>query len=104
MKPPTEDELPAGDLWMQIIADVTARPVFTIEQEVEAPMGAALLAAYGVGLVNGDEVRRGWVTLELRAKPRSAASASSPAWPVIVPGRRSVMGRRYRRCALSYSA
>src|SRR3954454_6571370 len=47
-----------SDLWMQIIADVVARPVFTIDEEVEAPMGAALLAAYGVGLVDAQEVRR----------------------------------------------
>jgi xylulokinase len=58
-----------SDLWMQIIADVTARPVQTIEQDVEAPMGAALLAAYGVGLIDENEVRRGWVTLVPRAAP-----------------------------------
>jgi hypothetical protein len=33
-------------------------------------MGAALLAAYGVGLVGEDAVRRGWVTLAPRAAPR----------------------------------
>lgn len=30
----------ASDLWMQIIADITGYPVLTIEQEVEAPLGA----------------------------------------------------------------
>jgi xylulokinase len=64
-----------SDLWMQIIADVTARPVQTIEQEVEAAMGAALLAAYGVGLVGEHEVRRGWVTLVPRATPAQDATA-----------------------------
>jgi len=59
-----------SDLWMQIIADVTGRPVLTIEQDVEAAMGAAILAAHGVGLVTAEEVRRGWVTLVPRAKPR----------------------------------
>ena len=63
-----------SDLWMQIIADVTARPVFTIAQEVEAAMGAALLAAYGVGLVGADDVRRGWVDLAPRATPDPAAT------------------------------
>ena len=63
-----------SDLWMQIIADVTARPVFTIAQEVEAAMGAALLAAYGVGLVGADDVRRGWVDLVPRATPDPAAT------------------------------
>jgi xylulokinase len=64
-----------SDLWMQIVADVTGRPVLTIEQDVEAAMGAAILAAYGVGLVTQGEVRRGWVTLVPRAKPRPEAVA-----------------------------
>jgi xylulokinase len=63
-----------SDLWMQIIADVTGRPVLTIEQDVEAAMGAALLAAFGVGLVSAEEVRRGWVTLAPRATPRPGAT------------------------------
>jgi ribulokinase len=61
-----------SDLWMQIVADVTGRRVLTIEQDVEAAMGAALLAAYGVGLVSDDDVRRGWVTLVPRATPNAA--------------------------------
>lgn len=64
-----------SDLWMQIIADVTGRRVLTIAQEVEAAMGAALLAAYGVGLASEDDVRRGWVTLASRATPRARATA-----------------------------
>jgi len=64
-----------SDLWMQIIADVTRRRVLTIEQEVEAAMGAALLAAYGAGLVSVDDVRRGWVTLAPRATPSADAAA-----------------------------
>jgi xylulokinase len=64
-----------SDLWMQIIADVTGRPVLTIEEEVEAAMGASLLAAYGVGLVSADQVRKGWVTLKARASPRPDACA-----------------------------
>ncbi len=49
-----------SDLWMQIIANVTGRPVLTIAEDVEAAMGAAMLAAYGVGLIDDAEVRRGW--------------------------------------------
>jgi ribulokinase len=64
-----------SDLWMQIVADVTGRRVLTIAQEVEAAMGAALLAAYGVGLISEDDVRRGWVTLVPRASPRHDAMA-----------------------------
>jgi len=63
-----------SDLWMQIIADVTRRPVLTIEQDVEAAMGAALLAAFAVGLVSADQVRDGWVTLIVRAEPRAEAA------------------------------
>src|SRR6185312_15217457 len=65
-----------SDLWMQIMADVTGRRVLTIAQDVEAAMGAALLAAYGVGLVTADDVRRGWVTLAPRARPRPDATAA----------------------------
>ena len=64
-----------SDLWMQIIADVTGRPVLTIKEDVEAAMGAALLAAFGVGLVTAEEVRRGWITLVPRARPRPQATA-----------------------------
>lgn len=63
-----------SDLWMQIVADVTGRRVLTIEQDVEAAMGAALLAAYGVGLAREDDVRRGWVTLVPRATPVPSAT------------------------------
>ena len=63
-----------SSLWMQIIADVTGRHVSTIDEEVEAAMGAALLAAYGVGLIDDDDVRRGWVTLVPRAVPRPDAA------------------------------
>lgn len=59
-----------SDLWMQIIADVTRLPVYTITQDVEAAMGAALLAAYAVGLVDQARVIEGWVELERRAEPR----------------------------------
>jgi len=63
-----------SDLWMQIIADVTGRRVLTIEQDVEAAMGAALLAAYGAGLASDDDVRQGWVTLAPRATPNAATT------------------------------
>jgi xylulokinase len=56
-------------LWMQIIADMTGFPVWTIEQDVEAAMGAALLAGVGAGLVSDDDAQGGWVTLVERARP-----------------------------------
>ncbi|SAL27712.1 xylulokinase [Caballeronia turbans] len=58
-----------SDLWMQIIADVTGYPVLSIEQDVEAAMGAALLAALGAGLVSRETAEGGWVTLVERAQP-----------------------------------
>jgi sugar (pentulose or hexulose) kinase len=62
-----------SDLWVQIIADVTGRPVLTIAENVEAAMGAALLAAIGIGLIDEAAACRGWVTLTPRAQPRPAA-------------------------------
>lgn len=59
-----------SDLWMQIIADVTRYPVYTIVQEVEAALGAALLAAHTVGLVSDGQMDTGWVQLQLRAQPK----------------------------------
>ncbi|NWC72237.1 FGGY-family carbohydrate kinase [Pseudomonas sp. P7758] len=60
-----------SDLWMQIIADITHFPVYTIVQEVEAALGAALLAAHAVGLVDDRQMEKGWVQLELRAEPEA---------------------------------
>ena len=60
-----------SDLWMQIIADVTRLPVYTIVQEVEAALGAALLAAHTVGLVSDGEMDKGWGHLALRAEPKA---------------------------------
>ena len=64
-----------SDLWMQIIADATSYPVLTVEQDVEAALGSALLAALGVGLVDTATAAKGWVTLRRRAEPNAAASA-----------------------------
>ncbi len=54
---------------MQIIADVTGYPVFAIEQDVEAAMGAALLAALGAELISRETAEGGWVTLVESALP-----------------------------------
>lgn len=64
-----------SDLWVQIIADVTGRPVLTIAENVEAAMGAALLAAFGSSCVDAATARKGWTTLVPRAQPRPAAQA-----------------------------
>lgn len=64
-----------SNLWMQIIADITGYRVFTIEQDVEAAMGAALLAAVGAGVTSHEAAERGWITLVERAQPDAARKA-----------------------------
>ena len=49
-------------------------------------MGESLLAAFGVGLLNAEQVRKGWVSLKPRASPRPEASV------------------RYRKLFASYKA
>jgi len=65
-----------SDLWMRIAADITGYPVQTIEQNVEAALGAALLAGLGVGLVTPEQADRGWVTLTPRTQPNPAVRAA----------------------------
>ncbi len=62
-----------SDLWMQIIADITGYPVYTIEENVEAALGAALLAALGSGMVTQEVAAEGWVTLKRHASPEPEA-------------------------------
>ncbi len=57
-----------SDLWMQIVADVTGFPVWTIREEVEAAPGAARLPALGAGLIAQHDKDK-WITLVERAKP-----------------------------------
>lgn len=64
-----------SDLWMQIIADITGYTVFTIREEVEAALGAAILAAFGAGVIDGQAVERGWVQLDERTRPRAEIHA-----------------------------
>jgi ribulokinase len=86
-----------SDLWMQIIADVTGRPVFTIAEDVEASLGAAVLAAYGAGLIDADAVRRGWVRPKARASPQPQAHARYSAlfeqYVALYPALKPVMHR-----------
>ncbi len=64
-----------SDLWVQMIADITRRPVYTIPGDVEASLGAAMLAALAVGLADTETLFERWVRLELRAESRENASA-----------------------------
>ncbi len=64
-----------SDLWMQIIADITGYRVFTIREEVEAALGAAILAAFGAGVIDQVAVEQGWVQLDERTRPRAEIHA-----------------------------
>ena len=68
-----------SDVWMQIIADATGYPVRTIDEDVEAALGAAMLAAAGVGLADADRPGEGWVTVSGRATPQPAGEAKLAA-------------------------
>jgi sugar (pentulose or hexulose) kinase len=61
-----------SDVWMQMIADITGYAVYTIKENVEAALGAALLAAFGAGLISREDVEHGWVCLVPRASPNPA--------------------------------
>ena len=63
-----------SDLWMRIVADVTGFPVWTIQEDVEAALGAARLAALGAGLIARDDADK-WITLVERATPEPARKA-----------------------------
>ncbi len=62
-----------SDLWMQIVADITGYPVWTILEDVEAAIGAARLAALGCGLVHEGDAN--WITVVERALPHPASQA-----------------------------
>jgi xylulokinase len=60
-----------SDLWVEIFADVTGYTIRTIKEDVEAPLGDALLAALAVGLIDDPSLMKNWFTLELRGRPRN---------------------------------
>lgn len=62
-----------SDLWMQIIADVTRMPVYTYRENVEAALGAALLAGQATGLIDLDQPLRHGTLIE-RAEPAEATA------------------------------
>lgn len=64
--------LTRSDLCMQLIADTCGRPVATMGPEVEAPLGAAMLAALGIGMLDEAGARAGWATARVRAEPLAA--------------------------------
>jgi len=53
-----------SDIFPQIIADVTGFPVKIIKNDVEAPLGDAVLAGLGTGVFNSPEVLLDWIEFE----------------------------------------
>jgi xylulokinase len=56
-------------VWLQILSDITGCRVKTIKEDVEAPLGDALLAALAVGAVEDASILYDWVTYEYRCDP-----------------------------------
>lgn len=63
----------AGSLWPKIVSDVTGIPQDIVHPHLGAPLGAARLAAEGVGLVAADSPA--WVTVTRSIEPDAAAVA-----------------------------
>jgi xylulokinase len=57
-----------SSLWLQILADVTGRPMITMA-EGGAPLGNALLAGMGTGLIDNYEVIKRWVRYKESIEP-----------------------------------
>ncbi|MBE3584339.1 MAG: FGGY-family carbohydrate kinase [Limnochordaceae bacterium] len=57
-------------VWPQIFADITGFPVRTVEQDVEAPLGDALLAGLGTGVIDRPEALLDWLTYRKPVQPR----------------------------------
>ncbi len=60
-------------LWKQIFADVTGVPIHCSSQSVEAPLGDALLAGVGTGVLKDFTAIREWVTFDQEVLPNPAA-------------------------------
>ena len=63
-----------GDLWLEIITNVTGRPVRVLPNSGKAAYGAAVLAAYGVGLID-----RGQLVDWLGARQKATVLTPDPA-------------------------
>ena len=58
-------------LWNQLKADATQTPMRRVAREEGAPLGAAMLAGYGVGIFRSlPEASKQWITLAEATRPR----------------------------------
>jgi xylulokinase len=63
-------------LWNQIKADALGIPLVQIERHEGAPMGAAMLAGFGVGLFTSlEEVASRWIGLGQKVQPAKEMAA-----------------------------
>lgn len=58
-----------SQLWKEIFADVTGYPMQTLVGEIEAPLGDALLAGLGVGIVENYTEIRNWLEFDETLMP-----------------------------------
>jgi xylulokinase len=57
-------------LWNQLKADALNTPVMHISRSEGAPLGSALLAGYGVGLIKDlDATARRWISTDIAVRP-----------------------------------
>ena len=86
-----------SDLWMQIIADVTGRPVLTIEEGGRGGDGRRTArGAMASDSPRAEDVRRGWVTLQPRAQRRGPRR--SAVYDALFETTRRFIRRSSRRC------
>ncbi|AZR74952.1 hypothetical protein BBF96_14455 [Anoxybacter fermentans] len=58
-------------VWPQIFADVTGYPIKIIKYDVEAPLGDALLAGLGTGVIDNPEILAEWLKYKTVIKPNA---------------------------------
>jgi xylulokinase len=56
-------------MWPQIFADVTGHPVKIIKDDVEAPLGDALLAGLGTGVFEDPHIIKEWLEFKETIQP-----------------------------------
>jgi xylulokinase len=65
-----------SSLWNRIKADALQTPVVRVTRREGAPLGAALLAGYGVGLIGDlDDAARKWIRTDDAVRPQPAFAA-----------------------------
>jgi sugar (pentulose or hexulose) kinase len=61
-----------SDLWLQMKADLLGIPFVSLECEEPTSLGAAILAAHGIGMGSVEEIAGKWVRVRKRFTPGDA--------------------------------